>query len=74
MPRVALNVCLAMTKLGEGDVAGATAVMNRADILALHNTVAPAFRARHAAYRVMFAIRLNDAEGAEQWGRRLSEY
>jgi len=74
MPRVALSVCLAQTKLAEGDVPGATAVMNKADVLARHNTVAPAFRARHAAYRVMFAIRTNDLGAAAEWGKRLSEY
>ncbi len=74
MPRVALYVCLGMTLLAQGDVAGAKSIMNKSDQIAGHNTVAPSFRARHAAYRVMFCLRLNDVAGAAEWGNRLAEY
>ncbi len=74
MPRVALYVCLGMTLLAQGDLSGGKAVMNKSDQIAVHNTVAPSFRARHAAYRVMFCLRLDDVAGAAEWGNRLAEY
>jgi LuxR family transcriptional regulator, maltose regulon positive regulatory protein len=74
MPRVALYICLGQTRLAQGRLDEADEVMLKSDEVARRNSVTPAFRARHAAYRVMFAVRRNDLDSAAEWGKRLSEY
>jgi LuxR family transcriptional regulator, maltose regulon positive regulatory protein len=73
-PKVALYICLGQTLLAQGDLPAAKEAMLRSDESVVHFTMTPAFRARHAAYRVMFAIRLNDRPGVDEWGQKLLEY
>jgi LuxR family transcriptional regulator, maltose regulon positive regulatory protein len=71
---LALYLCLGLTLLAQGDIDRAKAAMAEADKNVIHHTVVPAYKARHAAYRVMFAIRLNDRDGAAEWGKKLYEF
>jgi LuxR family transcriptional regulator, maltose regulon positive regulatory protein len=74
MPRVALYHCLGQTKLAQGDIVAASEAMARGDETSRRPSVTPAFRGRHAAYRVLFCIRTKDQAGMEEWGRRIGEY
>jgi LuxR family transcriptional regulator, maltose regulon positive regulatory protein len=73
-PKLALYLCLSLTLLAQRDIKGAKEAMAEADKNVVHYTVMPSYKARHAAYRVMFAIRLNDRQGADEWGKKLREY
>jgi LuxR family maltose regulon positive regulatory protein len=65
---------LAMTRLAQGDIMGATAAAEKSDELAQVPGVGRAVRARHAAYRVLFAIWQDDPAATEHWRFQLSEY
>jgi LuxR family maltose regulon positive regulatory protein len=73
MPRVALYHCLGLTRQAQHDIVAASQAMKRGDEAAVRPSVTPAFRARHAAYRVIFCIRLKDESGMNEWGKRLAE-
>ena len=75
-PMVLLDSCfwLARARLAQGDVAGAMAAMENMDQAARLPGVDRAFRAYHAAWHVMFAIRQDDLASALDWGNRLQEY
>lgn len=69
-----MHYCLAQKLLSQGDVAGANAMMEKGDQVALHPSVSRGGRAYHAANRVMFALQQDDLAGALDWGNRLSEF
>ncbi len=63
--------CWAHKLIAEGDSAGAQAIIEKLDRVALHPS-AP--RAAHAAYRVSLALVQKDMALALEWGKRLSEF
>jgi len=69
----AMSSCFfqAQIRLARGDVAGAAASMDKMDRASRHPTVTPNWVARHAACRVLYAIRLDNLEEASRWGRQL---
>jgi len=73
---VLLDSCfwLARARLAQGDVVGAMSAMDNMDRAARLPGVDQAFRAYHAAWHVMFAIRQDDLASAQNWGNQLQEY
>jgi LuxR family transcriptional regulator, maltose regulon positive regulatory protein len=63
--------CWAHKLIAEGDSAGAEAIIEKLDQVALHPS-AP--RAAHAAYHVSLALLQEDLPAALEWGKRLSEF
>ena len=65
---------LAQIRLVQGDIAGANAMMAKADQADLHPIVSPPSKADHAANHVVFALQQDDLAAATVWGNRLKEY
>ena len=65
---------LAHTRLAQGNVAGAILAADKSDQLVKDLGLARYGRARHAAYRVLLAIRQGDQDATAHWRNQLSEY
>jgi LuxR family transcriptional regulator, maltose regulon positive regulatory protein len=64
-------LCWAHKLIAEGDSAGAEAIIEKLDQVALHPS-AP--KAAHAAYHVSLALLQEDLPAALEWGKRLFEF
>jgi LuxR family transcriptional regulator, maltose regulon positive regulatory protein len=70
--RHAACIDLAYVCLAQGDVAGAQAMMAKADETVGHPMITPTFRANHMAQHAIFALRQNDLDSAREWSDKLS--
>jgi LuxR family maltose regulon positive regulatory protein len=71
--RVIGYLCLAKTRLAQGNLSEATALMEKCDQAANHQAVPPFFRAWHAASRALFALWKGNLAEAMNWSGRVSE-
>jgi len=63
---------LAYMCLARGDVAGAQAMMDKADETVRHPMITPTFRANHMAQHAIFALRQDDIHSAREWSNKLA--
>ena len=67
-------VFLALTKLAQEDTTGIAGAIQNSDRCAGNPSVASTFRAVHAAFRFLMAVKQDDATEAADWGTRLQKY
>ena len=72
--RVIGYLCLARTRLAQGNLSDAKALMERSDQAAGEPAVPPFYRAWHAASHALFALWQDNLAEGLNWSDRISEY